>query len=87
MSEFVGMILVISHDRALLNLMCDGILELSATKTRYFDGNYDAYKEQAALLLQAEHEQYVVYEKRKKKMEAWLARIRQRASVYVDPAL
>jgi ATPase subunit of ABC transporter with duplicated ATPase domains len=87
MSQFEGLILVISHDRTLLNMMCDGILELTSDKARYFDGNYESYKEQAQLLRDAQQNQYQVYEKRKKKMEAWLARIRQRASVNSDPSL
>lgn len=85
--QFGGMIIVISHDRPLLQSSCDGILEIEPDAALYFDGNYESYKEQKALLLNSQHEQYIVYIKRKKKMEEWLAHIRQRASVYVSPAL
>jgi hypothetical protein len=39
------------------------------------------------LAMQAQEERFRVYLKKKAKMEAWLARIRQRASVSPDPAL
>lgn len=85
--DFQWMLLVISHDRTFLNDMCDWIIEMQYDSLLYFDGNYEAYKRQKILLVQSQYDQYIVYEKRKKKMEAWLHTIRQRASVYISPAL
>ena len=73
------MVIVISHDRSFLNDVCDGILELSENEVLYFDGNYEKYKEQKELLIASQQERFKAYEKRKKKMEEWLALIRQRA--------
>lgn len=49
-------ILLISHDRTLLNLM-PSICEISPTGLAYYGGNYDFYKEQKALRLNALQQQ------------------------------
>lgn len=35
---------LVSHDRALMNQVCNRIVEISFGKLKDFDGNYDAYK-------------------------------------------
>lgn len=87
MQRFSGMIIVISHDRALLQEVCDTILDVEHDRITQYDGNYDAYVEQKALCVQAQQEQFIAYTKRKKKMEERLSRIRERASFYDSPAL
>lgn len=49
-------VLVISHDRTLLNLL-PAICELSATGLAYYGGNYDFFKEQKTVQLNALQEQ------------------------------
>lgn len=85
--HFGGMIIVISHDRALLQDVCDTILDVEYDRVTQYDGNYDSYVDQKELCVQAQQEQFIAYTKRKKKMEERLSRIRQRASFYDSPAL
>ena len=45
LKDFDTMVLI-SHDRALLNLLCTRIIELERGKLTSYDGNYDDYVEQ-----------------------------------------
>ena len=48
LKKFSGAILTISHDRAFLNGICDGILEIAHGKLHRYQGNYDRYLSQRA---------------------------------------
>jgi ATP-binding cassette subfamily F protein 3 len=43
LTRYPGGLLVVSHDRAFLNLLCTGILELRNTTLNRYTGNYDDY--------------------------------------------
>jgi ATP-binding cassette, subfamily F, member 3 len=43
LTRYPGGLLVISHDRAFLNMLCTGILELRAGTLNRYTGNYDDY--------------------------------------------
>jgi ATP-binding cassette, subfamily F, member 3 len=53
LGRYPGGLLVISHDRAFLNALCNGILELRGATLHKYTGNYDDYLEQK----DARHEQ------------------------------
>lgn len=44
-----GGVLIVSHDRYLLDRVCDHIAEVEDTRLRQFDGNYTVYHEKKAL--------------------------------------
>lgn len=46
LARYPGGLLVISHDRAFLNALCNGILELRGATLHKYTGNYDDYLEQ-----------------------------------------
>lgn len=49
LTRYPGGLLVISHDRAFLNALCTGMLELRAGTLHYYHGNYDDFlKERVA---------------------------------------
>ena len=43
LAEFPGTIILVSHDRYLINKVASRVIELSADGARNFEGNYDAY--------------------------------------------
>ena len=45
LAEFGGTIILVSHDRYLINKVADRVIELSPEGARCFEGNYDAYAE------------------------------------------
>ncbi|HVU22627.1 MAG TPA: ABC-F family ATP-binding cassette domain-containing protein [Opitutus sp.] len=46
LTRYPGGLVVISHDRAFLNALCNGILEIRATTLNRYTGNYDDYLRQ-----------------------------------------
>jgi len=46
LTRYSGGLVVISHDRAFLNVLCNGILELRGASLHKYTGNYDSYLEQ-----------------------------------------
>ena len=43
LSRYPGGLVVISHDRAFLNALCTGMLELRSSRLHYYHGNYDNF--------------------------------------------
>ena len=77
---YEGALLLISHDRALLDAACDKIWEVSDGAVTEYYGGYSAYKavaEERAARKQAEYEQYIAERSR---LEAAIAAAHQRAS-------
>ncbi len=46
LARYPGGLLLISHDRAFLNALCNGMLELRSATLHKYNGNYDDYLEQ-----------------------------------------
>ncbi len=77
---YEGAILTISHDRAFLNALCDGIIEISRQCLHRYTGNYDQY----LLQRQAREEQYLAAYKNQQReiahLEEFINRFRAKAS-------
>ncbi len=66
-AEYSGGLFLISHDRTLLDGLCNKILELEDGRIKVYPGNYSSYSEQKARereRAQFEYEQYVSEKKR-----------------------
>lgn len=82
-----GIVLFISHDRHFLNMMANKILEIEKNNFVVYHGNYEVYKEEKQQRKMRQQEEYIRYKKEKEKWEEWMAKMRQRASVSINPAL
>lgn len=68
--QYDGALLVVSHDRDLLDKVCNRILEIEDGQIKLYEGNYSQYKEQKELekkTKEAEYEKYIREKKRLKK--------------------
>jgi ATP-binding cassette subfamily F protein 3 len=80
LANYRGAILVISHDRAFLNAICGGIVEISRSKLHLYRGNYEDYLAEK----RAREEQYAAAYKNQQReiahLEDFINRFRAKAS-------
>lgn len=78
--DYPGAILVISHDRAFLNAICEGVVEISRQRLNRYTGDYDSFVAQK----QAREEQYLAAYKNQQReiahLEDFINRFRAKAS-------
>ena len=86
LGRFRGAVLVVSHNRYLLDGVADGILELSRGTVRYFAGGYSSYRVTRLRELLARQADYVANQKRLARLEALVARFEQIARGSSAPA-
>ena len=67
--RFKGAILFVSHDRRFINAVATKVVELKDGVTRQYGGNYDFYKEQKDIELQAALEKYEKQQEEKKRLK------------------
>ena len=61
--------LLISHDRNLLDSLCNKILEVGDGKVKLYNGNYSSYRQQKEMEYQHEKQEYEKYVSEKEKLE------------------
>lgn len=80
LAGYSGAILLISHDRAFLNALCDSILEIAHARVIRYRGNYDDYlREKAA----REEQLLAAYENQQReiaKLKDWADRFKAKAN-------
>lgn len=69
LKEYAGTILLISHDRNVLDSICSSIIEIDEGKVKKYKGNYTSYKMQKEAELEREKFEYNQYIKEKDKLE------------------
>ncbi len=69
LKEIESMVLI-SHDRDLLNEVCDRIVEVSFGELNFFNGNYDDYLEQKEQLRKSQYAEYENYQSEKRRLES-----------------
>ncbi len=86
--EFRGGVILISHDRSLLDGTVNKILEINPRDQiiSEYVGNYSSYLLERVKRDELQNEAYDRQQREKKRLEAWLARKREEASVYADPS-
>ncbi|MDR1458440.1 MAG: ABC-F family ATP-binding cassette domain-containing protein [Puniceicoccales bacterium] len=73
-------ILVISHERDLLNSLCDKILHVSNSSIKLYSGNYDSFEETRTRRLQELSKNIEKQETSRKHLQAFVDRFRYKAS-------
>ena len=84
--RFTGAVLVVSHNRYLLDRVASGILELEHGRITRYEGNYSAYRAQRLRDLLSQQSDYIANQKRLARLEALVHRFEQIARANSDPA-
>jgi ATP-binding cassette subfamily F protein 3 len=81
---FDGAVVMVSHDRYLLDETVTEIAELERGRIRIWPGNYSAYAAERELELQRQQQQYVTQQKEIARLEEAIRRFKLWASIVVD---
>jgi len=87
LSKFRGAVLVVSHNRYLLDRVADGILELDKGRVQYYAGGYSAYRTTRLRQLIAQQADYMANQKRLEGLEKMVRRLADKARNRADPAM
>jgi ATP-binding cassette subfamily F protein 3 len=81
---FPGTVIIVSHDRYLLDATVTHIAEVESQRLTVYQGNYSAYAVEKQLHLLRQQQKYEAQQKEIARIEASIARFEQWASVVVD---
>jgi macrolide transport system ATP-binding/permease protein len=84
MKQFRGALVVISHDRELLDHVCNRILEIEDGKIRSFTGNYSEYRKQKEREFKRSQLEYEEYVKTKEQLQRAAMILSNKAERYND---
>lgn len=80
-----GPVIVVSHDRKFLDAVCTHIADLRYEMVAHYTGNYTAYMQERSVRAEKQLQDFKLQERKRKSMELWLHKIRERASFYASP--
>lgn len=80
LARYAGTLLIISHDRSILNRLCGRILHLENGKIQSYGGNYDAFEQTRALQKEAREKQAARTEEQRRHLQDFVDRFRYKAS-------
>lgn len=85
--EFKGGVLIVSHDRRLLDNTISKILEIDPVNTRFneYMGNYSNYIKERNKKLDLQEIEYKQQQREKERIENWIILKRQEAKIFSDP--
>ncbi len=86
--SFNGIVIVISHDRALLDNSVTKIFEIDSANATFneYQGGYTDYISEKERNMKLQEKEYLWQQREKKRLELWLTLKRQDARVRPDPA-
>ncbi|EGT0000447.1 ATP-binding cassette domain-containing protein [Clostridium perfringens] len=80
LGNFEGTVIVVSHDRHFLNMVCTQICDVDFGKIKLYVGNYDFWYESSQLALQMAKDQNKKKEEKIKELQNFIARFSANAS-------
>ena len=80
LKSYIGTLLVISHDRDFLDNVVSRVIQLEHQKTNSYKGNYSAFERLRGERLALQQASFEKQQKRRKDVEAFVARFRYKAS-------
>ncbi len=86
LSRYKGAVLIVSHNRYLLDRIVGGIIHLENARVRNYEGNYSTYRANRLRHLIAQQADYVANQKRLAQVEALVKKFEIIASVHSNKA-
>lgn len=80
LKRYRGILIIISHDRSILNEICDGIIHFENKKLVSYTGNYDRFCRLRAEQRETKERQFKKQEQRRKHLESFVERFRYKAT-------
>jgi len=86
--EFKGGVLLVSHDRRLLDNTVQKLFEIDGLNNsfREFAGGYSEYAIEKDRLMEKQEDEFQRQQAKERRMKLWLVRKREEAKIYDDPA-
>lgn len=78
LAEYRGALVIISHDRSLLDKLCTQIIEIENSKIKIYKGNYSDYRKQKLEERKRAQFEYEEYVKEKKRLEQVIHKTKQK---------
>lgn len=75
---YTGALVIVSHDREFLDVLCNKILEIENGKVKFYTGNYTSYKQQKEMEGERAKFEYEEYEKEKRRLEAVMVETKEK---------
>ena len=75
--DYLGTVIVVSHDRHFLNNVCTHIVDIDFTKIKLYVGNYDFWYESSQLIQRMLRDQNKKKEDKIKELQSFIQRFRQ----------
>lgn len=85
LKRYDGTVIIISHDRALLDKVCNKIWEINDGKFKVYNGNYSEYHRQRELEQKIKHDEYNNYLTEKKHLEEAISNRARKAKSMKNP--
>ena len=85
LTKFKGAVLIVSHNRYLLDRVVEGILQFDGGGVRYYEGGYSTYRTTRLRELLAQQSDYIANRKRLAQLEALVKKFAQIARTHSDP--
>jgi ATP-binding cassette subfamily F protein 3 len=73
-------VVIISHDRRMLNAVCSRIVEIERSQVRSYSGNYDAYQKDKALIREQQMKAFERHQEHLRKEQAFIDKFRYKAT-------
>lgn len=80
LGDFLGTVIVVSHDRHFLNEVCTHMVDIDFNRIQMYVGNYDFWYQSSQLALQMSKDQNKKKEEKIKELESFIARFSANAS-------
>lgn len=80
LSHYTGTLIIISHDRSLLNNLCTRIINIENARLVSYSGNYDTFEKTRAIQREAQEKHAAKTEEQRKHLQDFVDRFRYKAS-------